>query len=87
MYSKNQLSWEKKKSTFCATADNYIKNNFFIKLIHLKSFHVDNIVTKDSYLGKFYKLYQPYRVMTLAYKKTGSKKEKLFKYNFKHLNE
>ena len=59
-------------------------------LIHAlfhSTLNVDNIVTKDSYLGKFYKLYQPYRVMTLAYKKTGSKKEKLFKYNFKHLNE
>lgn len=49
MYSKNQLSWEK-IHIFIATADNYIKNNFFIKLIHLKSFHVDNIVTKDTYL-------------------------------------
>lgn len=57
-----------------------------MKPIHLKSFHVDNIITKDTYLGKFYKLYQSYRVMSQAYKKTGSKKEKLFKYNYKHLN-
>ena len=84
---KINLVYKNRNPGFVLQQKNILKITFFIKQVHLKPFHVDSIITKYIYLGKFYKLYQSYRVMLQTHKKTGSKKEKLFKYNYNHLNE